>query len=72
VAPFSVRPLPGATVSMPLRWDEVVDGLNPRDYTIRNAMERMDRLGADPVAPVMSDMPDLGAVLGRLAALLTS
>ena len=70
VAPFSVRPLPGATVSMPLRWDEVVDGLNPRDYTIRNAIERMERLGADPVASVLSDAPDLAGALTRLAALL--
>src|SRR5689334_21552082 len=72
VAPFSVRPLPGATVSMPLAWDEVVDGLNPKDYTIRNAMDRMARLGSDPVAPVLSEAPDLGAVLGRLAELLTA
>ena len=27
VAPFSVRPLPGAPVSMPLRWSEVNDKL---------------------------------------------
>jgi bifunctional non-homologous end joining protein LigD len=72
VAPFSVRPLPGATVSMPLRWDEVVDGLNPKDYTIRSAMDRMAGLGADPMASVLSDAPDLGGVLERLAALLTS
>jgi bifunctional non-homologous end joining protein LigD len=70
VAPFSVRPLPGATVSMPLRWDEVVDGLNPKDYTIRKAMERMAGLGADPVAPVLTETPDLAGVLGRLAELL--
>jgi bifunctional non-homologous end joining protein LigD len=72
VAPFSVRPLPGATVSMPLRWDEVVDGLNPKDYTIRNASERMERLGADPMAPVLSEIPDLAGVLARLSELLTS
>ena len=72
VAPFSVRPLPGATVSMPLEWDEVVDGLNPKDYTIRNALERMERLGADPVAPVLSEVPDLGGALARLAGLLSS
>jgi bifunctional non-homologous end joining protein LigD len=71
VAPFSVRPLPGATVSMPLRWDEVADGLDPKDYTIRNAVERMEELGADPIAPVLTEVPDLGAVLGRLAKLLS-
>ena len=70
VAPFSVRPLPGATVSMPLRWDEVNDSLDPRNYTIRTALERMERLGADPVRPVLDDMPDLGAVLARLSAVL--
>jgi bifunctional non-homologous end joining protein LigD len=72
VAPFSVRPLPGATVSMPLLWEEVADGLNPKDYTIENAIERLERLGADPVARVLTDVPDLGAVLGRLAQLLSA
>jgi len=72
VAPFSVRPEPGATVSMPLSWKEVVEGLNPRDYTIRNAIERMERLGSDPVAPVLREIPDLAAVLERLGGLLTS
>jgi bifunctional non-homologous end joining protein LigD len=72
VAPFSVRPLPGATVSMPLRWEEVVDGLDPKDYTIRNAIERMEQLGADPVRPVLTETPDLAGALGRLAALLTA
>jgi bifunctional non-homologous end joining protein LigD len=70
VAPFSVRPLPGATVSMPLLWEEVVDGLNPKDFTIRNAIERMERLGADPVAPVLHEVPDLAGALARLATLL--
>ena len=68
VAPFSVRPLPGATVSMPLHWDEVHASLDPRDYTIRNALARMEGLGTDPVLPVLEERPDLGTVLGRLAA----
>ena len=66
VAPFSVRPLPGASVSMPLEWDEVDASLSPRNYTIRNAIERMERLGADPLAPVLEDRPDLPAILERL------
>jgi bifunctional non-homologous end joining protein LigD len=67
VSPFSVRPLPGATVSMPLRWEEVNDSLDPRHYTTRNAIARMEALGADPVLPVLDVRPDLGAVLQRLA-----
>ena len=71
VAPFSVRPVAGATVSMPLRWDEVTDGLNPRDYTIRNAIDRMDTLESDPVAPVLTEVPDLAGGLARLAKILS-
>jgi bifunctional non-homologous end joining protein LigD len=67
VAPFSVRPLPAATVSMPLVWDEVADGLDPRDFTIRNAVNRMESLTSDPVSPVLEQKPDLQAVLKRLA-----
>ncbi len=67
VAPFSVRPLPGATVSMPLVWDEVNSDLDPRNFTIRNAVERMERFESDPVAPVLEQKPDLLEILGRLA-----
>jgi bifunctional non-homologous end joining protein LigD len=68
VAPFSVRPLPGATVSMPLVWDEVGPSLDPREFTIRNAIDRMERLGADPVHAVLETKPDLGRVLEQLAS----
>ena len=71
VAPFSVRPLPGATVSMPLVWDEVNADLDPRNYTIRNALERMEALGEDPVLPVLTEKPNLGKSLGRLAQLMS-
>lgn len=36
-APFSLRPKPGATVSMPLEWSEVKKGLQVKDFTIYNA-----------------------------------
>jgi bifunctional non-homologous end joining protein LigD len=70
VAPFSVRPLPGATVSMPLGWEEVNDTLDPRAFTIRTAVERMGQMGRDPVWPVMEEQPDLGGVLQRIGALM--
>ena len=72
VAPFSVRPLPGATVSMPLHWDEVDRSLSPKNYTIKNAIERMAALGSDPCAPVLDDKPDLAKVLERLAAMMSA
>jgi DNA primase len=52
---------------MPLRWSEVNARLGPRRYTIRNAVARMRRLGADPLAPVLGGAPDLARALARLA-----
>jgi bifunctional non-homologous end joining protein LigD len=39
--PYSLRPKPGATVSMPLHWDEVKHGLTMKDFTIFNAIDRL-------------------------------
>jgi len=51
-APYSLRPKPGATVSMPLHWDEVKKGLKMSDYNIYNAMERIKSAG-DIFKPVL-------------------
>ncbi len=66
VAPFCVRPRPGAPVSMPLRWSEVVPGLAIGDFTIANAVERLAALGEDPMREVLETKVDLTQVLGRL------
>jgi bifunctional non-homologous end joining protein LigD len=42
---YSLRPKPGATVSMPLSWDEVKPGLTMRDFTIHNAIARLNETG---------------------------
>ncbi|HVW96519.1 MAG TPA: DNA ligase D [Mucilaginibacter sp.] len=43
--PYSLRPKPGATVSMPLSWDEVKHGLKMTDFTIFNAADRLKETG---------------------------
>jgi bifunctional non-homologous end joining protein LigD len=70
-APYSVRPVPGASVSMPLVWDEVVPGLDPQQFHIRNALERVERWTTDPMLPVLTERPDLQAALTALEAFAT-
>lgn len=43
-AAYSVRGVPGATVSTPVRWDEI-DGLDPQDFTIETVPARYAELG---------------------------
>ena len=66
VAPFSVRALPGAPVSVPLEWREVTRRLDIRRHTIKTVPERMRKLKTDPLAEVLELSPDLGAALERL------
>ncbi len=51
-APYSLRPKPGATVSMPLYWEEVKKGLKMTDFTIHNSLERIKSEG-DIFKPVL-------------------
>lgn len=39
--PYSLRPKPGAPVSMPLQWDEVKKGLKITQFTIANAVAKV-------------------------------
>ncbi len=65
--PFSARPVPGGTVSMPLAWREVNRKLDPRKFTLKSAPVRMKKLGGDPLVSVLTLKPDLHAALARLA-----
>jgi bifunctional non-homologous end joining protein LigD len=67
-APFSVRPLPGAPVSTPLRWEEVGPRLTVGAYNLATVPERLRRQQEDPLQAVLSTVPDLAAALERLAA----
>ena len=40
---YSLRPKMGATVSTPLEWQEVKKGLNPGQFTIFNAAQRIQK-----------------------------
>lgn len=42
---YSLRPKPGAPVSMPLHWDEVKKGLKMTDFNIFNAVARIRETG---------------------------
>lgn len=69
-APFSARPVPAATVSMPLKWSEVTRRLDPSKFDLASAPKRMVKLVDDPLLPVLTEAPDLPAALQRLAELL--
>lgn len=64
-APYSVRPKPGATVSMPLHWDEVTKGLQLKDFTIFNALQRLQTEG-DLFRPVLEKGIDLMKTLENI------
>lgn len=60
--PYSLRPKPGATVSMPLHWDEVKPGLKMKDFTIFNSLDRLKAEG-DLFKGVLGNGIDLEKVL---------
>ncbi len=62
---YSLRPKPGAPVSMPLEWKEVKPGLKPTDFNIHNAMARIKKKG-DLFSPVLGKGIDLKKVLKAL------
>lgn len=66
-APYSLRPKPGATMSMPLHWEEVKEGLKMKDFTIANAMDRLKKEG-DIFKPVLGKGIDLHEIITAYSA----
>lgn len=64
-APYSLRPKPGATVSMPLHWEEVKKGLKMKDFTIENSIARIKNEG-DIFKPVLGKGIDLNKILKKI------
>jgi bifunctional non-homologous end joining protein LigD len=62
---YSLRPKAGASVSMPLHWDEVRKGLQIRDFNIRNAIARLSDQG-DLFKGVLGKGIDIDKALKKL------
>ena len=69
VAPYCVRPQPGAPVSAPLAWSEVTEDLAIADHTILTVPARMEAVQDDPMKEVLRLRPDLTHSLQRLRSL---
>jgi bifunctional non-homologous end joining protein LigD len=61
---YSLRPKPGATVSMPLTWEEMKPGLTMRDFTIHNSIQRLRETG-DLFEGVLGKGIDLEATIKK-------
>jgi bifunctional non-homologous end joining protein LigD len=71
VAPYSVRPLPGAPASCPLEWREVSARLDPARFNLETMAARFEKM-ADPLTPVLGPGIDMAAAIGRIESRLAS
>jgi bifunctional non-homologous end joining protein LigD len=62
---YSVRPRAGASVSTPLRWEEVVPGLDFTAFTMEGVLDRVAREG-DLYAGVLAGKQSLTKALRAL------
>ncbi len=68
-AAYSLRPKPGAPVSMSLDWEEVKPGLKIADFNIQNAVQRVLERG-DIFKPVLGKGINMRQALKKLSDLL--
>ena len=62
--PYSLRPKTGATVSLPLHWEEVKPGLTMKQFTIFNTLDRL-KIEGDLFKGVLGKGIDLEKVLKK-------
>jgi bifunctional non-homologous end joining protein LigD len=67
-APYSLRPKPGATVSMPLAWEELKPGLKISDFTIYNAVKEVKERDV-LFKPVLGKGVDIKSVIKKMEQL---
>jgi len=65
VAPYSLRPIPGAPASCPLKWGEVNGRLDPARFTMRTLRARFEKMD-DPLAGVMGEGVDMGVAIAAI------
>jgi bifunctional non-homologous end joining protein LigD len=67
---YSLRPKPGATVSMPVTWDEVKPGLTMKHFTIHNAISRLRETG-DLFKGVLGEGIDLADTIKKAQSIFS-
>ena len=65
VAPYSLRPVPGASASCPLRWNEVNGKLDPARFNLRTLPKRFQKMD-DPLAGVLGKGVDMAVALAAI------
>jgi bifunctional non-homologous end joining protein LigD len=68
-APYVLRAYPGAPVSTPLRWNEVVRGISPTQFNLANVLDRFARVG-DLFEPLLKKLQRLEPALEKLERLV--
>jgi len=63
---YSIRPVPGATVSTPLDWKEVNHDLHPSQFTMQNIFGRIEKKG-DLFNPVITEIANIEKGLKALS-----
>jgi len=71
VAPYAVRPLPGAPASCPLEWREVTARLDPTRFNLKTMVTRFETM-TDPLMPVLGPGIDMAAAITRIEAHLST
>ena len=70
VAPYSVRPVPRATVSMPLHWNQVTAKLDMHKFDLRTVPTLLAKQKKDPFASLFDEVADLNRSLALLTEVL--
>jgi bifunctional non-homologous end joining protein LigD len=65
VAPYSLRPVPAASASCPLRWSEVNRKLDPARFNLQTLPKRFEKM-EDPLAGILGKGVDMGVAIAGI------